>query len=179
MIRIKIMRKLFPKIVFCFLFLLLTGGIFVSSGETSETSISGLFVNEQAYNNKEVIVQGEVLDVLSQKTGRWINLREKNAAIGVWCGKDVKLPEIEHFTGFNQRGDVIKVRGIFHSSCPDHWGEKDIHALFVHVVRKGFRIEEEVPSEKIKLVFLWGCLFAASFVFFAAGKLREKYRRPN
>jgi len=170
------MRKLFPEIVFCFLFFLGAGGMFVFSGETSETSISGLFANEQAYNNKEVIVQGEVLDVLPQKTGEWINLREKNAAIGVWCGKDVKLPEIEHFTGFNQQGDIIKIRGIFHSSCPDHWGEKDIHARAMQVVRKGFRIEEEVSSKKIKLVFLWACLFAAALIFYTAEKLIKKRR---
>lgn len=171
------MRKLLPKIVFCLLFLLGAGGVFVSSGEAAKTSISGLFANEQVYNNKEVIVQGEVLDVLPQKTGEWINLREKNADIGVWCGKGVKVPKIEHFTGFNQKGDIIEVRGIFHSSCPDHWGEKDIHAHVIQLVRKGFRIEEEVSSKKKKLIVLWAYIFFAALVSYAIGKLMSKRRK--
>ena len=169
-------REVFSKIAFVFLFLLGTGGGFVSSGETSNITIDSLFANEQVYNNKTVIVQGEVLEALPQKTGEWINIRGKNSGIGIWCGKNISLPEIKHFTGFHQKGDIIKARGVFHSSCPDHWGESDIHAFSVQFVRQGFSIEEAVSLKKKKLVFLWACLFAAALIFYIAEKLIKKSR---
>jgi len=92
----------------------------------------------------------------------WLNLLESGGAIGIWA-KRADMPAIRFFGSAAARGDTLRVRGVFHRSCPQHGGDLDIHAAALEVVARGELKQETLHAGRMALAA--GLLLAAAAVF--------------
>ncbi len=92
----------------------------------------------------------------------WLNLLDAGGAIGIWA-KGADLPAIRYFGSAAARGDTLRVRGIFHRSCPEHGGDLDIHAAALEVAARGELKRETLHAGRMALAA--GLLLAAAAVF--------------
>jgi hypothetical protein len=93
----------------------------------------------------------------------WLNLLESGGAIGIWA-KHADMPAIRYFGSAAARGDTLRVRGVFHRSCPEHGGDLDIHAVALEVVTRGEL--KPVALHPGRMALAAGLLLAAAAVFF-------------
>ena len=114
-------------------------------------------------DGREVEFVGEAIGE-SMRRGEhvWLNLLESGGAIGIWASR-ADLPVIRYFGSAAARGDTLRVRGIFHRSCPEHGGDLDIHALGMEVVARGELKREALHPGRMALAA--GLLLAATAVF--------------
>ena len=137
-------------------FFLLLFILAISLYPAEKVKIRELYENGEKYNGKAVIVEGEVIgDLMGKGEERWINIKDEfeDFAIGVVISKK-EIEKIENFGRYRIKGDVIKVHGIYNINCIKHYGERDIHALNIEVIKKGEKYKEEVNIKKIYLSFL-------------------------
>ena len=115
-------------------------------------------------DGREVEFVGEAIGE-SMRRGEhvWLNLLDAGGAIGIWASR-ADLPAIRHFGTAAARGDTLRVRGIFHRSCPEHGGDLDIHAVALEVVARGELTQETLHPGRLALAA--GLLLAAAAVFF-------------
>lgn len=146
--------------------------VFFSKAEVVE--LRDLIVNAAVYNGKKVTVEAEVLDVLFQKKGTWINIYDKTASIGIWVEKNVTCPEITHAASYKVKGDIIRIKGKFNSSCKRHFGQTDIHAQKIVIVQPGRALKERVTPTKKGYALIWLCIFLGVLIIYAIGKLIGK-----
>lgn len=157
-------------------------------GLSGTVRISDLVENMEEYDGKTVTVEGEVVgDVMSRGEGAWITVNDdpyaersleeggefagvSNVGIGVWVDPDMAR-EIQHTGDYREKGDRVRVAGVFHRACRDHGGETDIHALSLQVLEGGYTFDRP---------FDWGKLAVALVLFVSTALLwraREKVRR--
>ncbi|MEJ5187050.1 MAG: hypothetical protein WHT46_08220 [Candidatus Geothermincolales bacterium] len=150
--------------------------------------ISDLVENMEEYDGKTVSVEGEVVgDVMIRGEGAWITVNDdpyaersleeggefagvSNIGIGVWVDPDMAR-EIRHTGDYREKGDKVRVSGVFHRACRDHGGETDIHALSLQVLKRGYTFDRP---------FDWGKLAVALVLLVSTALLwraREKVRR--
>jgi len=122
---------------------------------SEKVKIRELYENGKEYNGKFIIVEGEVIGDLMGKEEKWINIKDEfdDSAIGVVISKK-DAEKIENFGRYKIKGDIIRVFGIYNINCPKHYGERDIHALNIEIIKKGEKYTEEVNIKKIYLSFL-------------------------
>ena len=106
-------------------------------------SLSDLLLNPEAYDNQRVTVRGEVLGTLRRGQKAWVNIRENEYAIGIWC-EAWMIENIRITADYKHKGDVVEVTGVFHRACAEHGGDPDIHAESLTVVEKGSPIARKV-----------------------------------
>jgi hypothetical protein len=147
------------------------------SGFSQEIWLKEVMARSKAYDNQQVEIRAEVLDILIQKKGRWFNVLDKDTGIGVWVEQGVFLPAIKYVGAYNTEGDIIKVKGVFHAACPEHLGERDIHAQEVFVINKGREEKEEVIKTKVKLVWVWFISFLVIFVVYLIKGFLTKHKK--
>ncbi len=136
------------------LFLLFIYTIFLYPSE--KVKIRELYENGEKYRGKPVIVEGEVIgDLMGRKEERWINIKDEfeDFAIGVVISKK-DVEKIENFGKYRVKGDIVRIEGIYNINCPEHQGERDIHALKVEIIKKGEKYEEKLNLKKIILCFI-------------------------
>jgi hypothetical protein len=92
----------------------------------------------------------------------WLNLLDSQGAVGIWANRS-EVPTIRYFGSAAARGDTLKVRGIFHRSCPEHGGDLDIHALALQVVAQGELRQETLHAGRMALAA--GFLLSAGVAF--------------
>lgn len=111
-------------------------------------SSNELIKNAKEYDGREVIYEGEVVGQLMQrKEGVWANVYDGQNAIGIWLTPE--LAQHIQFTGsYKAKGDIIQVRGILHSACPEHGGDMDIHAILLHIIQPGWAKQDKLIPEK-------------------------------
>jgi hypothetical protein len=102
----------------------------------------------------------------------WLNLLDSGGAIGIWANR-ADLPAIRYFGSAAARGDTLRVRGIFHRSCPEHGGDLDIHAATLEVVSPGELKRETLHAGRMALAA--GLLLSAAVAFFL-WRARQKGR---
>ena len=126
-------------------------------------------------DGREVEFAGEAIgDSMRRGDHVWLNLLDAGGAIGVWVER-ADLPALACFGSAEARGDTLRVRGIFHRSCPEHGGDLDIHAAAVEVVARGELKMETLHTGRMALAA--GLLLAAAAVFFlwrAKQRARER-----
>ena len=136
-----------------------------------------LLENPAFFDGKKVTVSGEVIgEILSTPQGFWINILDDQALnIGIFTATLGELKAITHFGSYQEKGDQVKVEGIFYSSCPDHL-ERDIHAEYISVIEPGRVLPEHVPAEKKQTVIILAgiCLLLA-----IVNSVRSYYGRKN
>nr|WP_319488538.1 hypothetical protein [uncultured Caproiciproducens sp.] len=134
-----------------------------AAGKTTE--INQLIENAKALDGKEVTVQGEAIgEPLPRGEYCWININDGTNAIGIWM-KASDAQKITLFGNYKNKGDVIRVTGIFNRACTEHGGEADIHNNTMFIVQKGIPVKEQIPI--VKIITAAFLLFAALSALFA------------
>jgi len=134
------------KIIMIFMFFALT--VF------AQNVISGkeLFEKSKLLNNKKVVIIGECIgDIIKYEDDIWVNIKTQDGYfIGVVLNKK-EAEKIKYLGRYRVKGDIIKVVGIFHSNCPVHFGEMDIHSNKIEVLQRGEIYEEKIQKKKVFL----------------------------
>lgn len=142
------MRK--AKVSFLFICLMLA----VATEAGAAISSEKLLQVSEKYDGKEIFFKGEVIgDILGRGESVWINVRDKYAAIGIFCSR--KLTErIKYMGSYKVKGDIISVRGVFHRACIQHGGDTDIHANKITIINGGEKIKHVADKKKIKAAMI-------------------------
>jgi hypothetical protein len=131
----------------------------VNSCYAQSLSSRELIDNAKKYDTGRVTFEGEVIgDVMCRGQYCWVNINDGKAAIGVWMPKDY-AQKINYRGSYKQRGDWLRINGIFNRACPQHSGQLDIHAQEVEQIKKGKIIRENFSLKRRNLtVVLLGAL---------------------
>ena len=134
---------------------------FLSLPDSFAQSLKDLIDNPELFDKQQVEIEAEALDVLKVEGGSWINVSDGDSSLGVWVEKGKATPAIENFGSYKEDGDLLKIKGIFNSSCQVHLGERDVHAEEVTIIKKGAPLREEITPNKRKLLAFWfsSCVF--------------------
>ena len=114
-------------------------------------------------DGREVEFAGEAIgDSMRRGDHVWLNLLDTSGAIGIWASR-ADLPAIRFFGSAAAQGDTVRVRGIFHRSCPEHGGDLDIHAAALEVVARGELRQVALHAGRMALAA--GLLLSAAVAF--------------
>jgi hypothetical protein len=117
-------------------------------------SSSELISRSREFDGREVAYSGEVIgDVMRRAGGAWVNLNDGDNAMGVWMTAGA-AGGITYTGSYKSSGDLLNVVGDFHSSCPEHGGEMDIHARSVSKSASGRKIAEKASRAKLNQVLI-------------------------
>ena len=131
-------------IVLIFLFLL------AESSNAQTVSSTELIEKAKFYNNKIVEYQGEAVgDVMARGDYCWVNLNDGQNAVGIWAKTDLISPLIKYKGDYNNKGDIVFVKGIFHRACPQHGGDLDIHIAEAFKIKQGSSVSHRVNLAKV------------------------------
>jgi hypothetical protein len=137
----------------------------------AQVGSAGLIERAKEFDGRPVEFVGEAIgESMRRGDHLWLNLLESGGAIGIWA-KRADLPAIHFFGSAAALGDTLRVRGIFHRSCPEHGGDLDIHATVVEVVSRGELVG--VTLHAGRMVLAAGLLLAAAVAFWL-WRVREK-----
>lgn len=155
------MRKSIGKVIFLVLVLVVPVTVRVSAAE-GPIEINRLISRSDRYDCRQVIVQGEAIgEPMNRSDGScWINISDGTNAIGIKF-KEEDAKAVARFGNYKQKGDVVRVTGIFYQASPEDGGEMDIHAQRAEVVQEGRPVPETVSGTKI----LAAVLLAAATAF--------------
>ena len=145
------MRKYF-KIILNTLIVFFIFTLKVNAAET--ISINDLIENASVYNNTEVSIEGEAIgEFLERGDDGWINILDNTNAIGVRItAKDAEL--IQTYGNYDYKGDIVKIKGTFYQTCPDHDGETDFHCTSIEIVEKGYSTQHSISFARIILLII-------------------------
>ncbi|MEW6103731.1 MAG: hypothetical protein AB1630_07985 [bacterium] len=128
----------------------------------------------QEQKQKAVEIEAEVVGKLIKRGNFYLlNINDKTGGIGVFIKID-KCPKIEYYGRYGVIGDRIRVFGIFHPVCKEHWGKMDIHSSSIEVLEKGKIQKERINKNRILLLF---ALTLASLLLIMIHKRR--FRRED
>lgn len=169
-------------LILIFLMLLLSSGLSLASDD-----LSTILLKPDAYDNKNVEITGEVVGVaVRYGEGYFIQVNQdpyversiaeggeqkgQNVSIAVFV-KPEMFKKIKFFGDYRHKGDVVKIKGTFHISCPNHRGETDIHATRLLVLKEGYHLRENL---NFTLALTSIVAFVVSlFLFFGRHKISE------
>lgn len=124
--------------------------IFMTFAVSAEENISlnDLIERYKQYNNKTVVVTGEVIgEQMKRGEYSWININDGTNAMGIWIKNDL-AENIKIFGSYKNKGDIIQVKGVFHINCVEHGGDIDIHTDSLSIVERGYNIFHPIQSTK-------------------------------
>jgi hypothetical protein len=101
----------------------------------------------------------------------WINVSDGSNAIGVWVENRL-MSGIAIAGRYKVHGDEVKISGVFHSACPDHGGDLDIHAAKIELLEKGYTVADSAEPWKLPAAAV---LAAAAVILFSC--MIKKQRR--
>jgi hypothetical protein len=129
--------------------LLLSIAVGLSAGSAfGQVSSSRLIEEARAFDGQTVEYSGELIgEPLPRSDNVWINVHDGSNALGVWVGREV-LPAVRYFGSYRASGDWVRVRGVFHRSCPEHGGDMDIHAVHIERLAAGELTRHPVRADR-------------------------------
>ena len=176
--RLQTRRGIKIFLVFSFCYLIFAVSSFAVAGEV--VSLKEVLSNPDYYHNKEITFIGEVVgEPLDDNGNTWINVLDGNYHIGVYIDNiNFRYPlveDIKHFGTFKTKGDIVKIKGIFHKNCPMH-SSRDVHIYSLHVEKEGFYFNRPISSLKKEALFKLAiiCLTLAVIYF-----IKVKYVRRD
>ncbi|MCK4267682.1 MAG: hypothetical protein KAX16_02520 [Actinomycetia bacterium] len=165
------MSRLLRAISFCVLIVIM----FCFSGPAWAVGSKQLAKDAKKYDGKVVTFTGEVIgDTMERKDGVWLNINDDPYS---------RQGRVRHLAGFNHgqgvlvpkklvgkittgrygfRGDIVRVRGVFHANSPKQGGDMMINATSIRIIKSGFALPLPISARKISLAFFW--LLAAMIV---------------
>jgi len=159
-------KKISFLFIITFLMILLSSQIFA----VDTTEVNQLIDNAKAFDGKQVTLKGEAIGEPMQRGGySWVNIKDNTNAIGIW----MKLEEaqlIAYYGNYKNKGDSIKIVGVFHRACVEHGGEADIHCEVLTIENKGVSVSVKISGEKVisagslLLVLIMGIFIVYYFV---------------
>lgn len=100
-------------------------------------TVNDLIEQAQAFDAKEVTVQGEVFgDVMIRGDMGWINVSDGTGDIGVWATAD-DLRKIQSAGRYHHSGDQVRVTGEFRRADPEHGGDLVLRAASLEILEAG------------------------------------------
>lgn len=150
--------------------------LFVSISYAQPVSSNDLIEKAKSYNNKVIEYQGELIgDVMARGDFAWINLNDGNNAIGIWGRKDLIEPAVKFKGGYNYKGDVFLIKGVFHRACSEHGGDLDIHLDQITKVKDGYPTPRPPDFTKIAKAIVLSILALTFFILYTVrSKLKTK-----
>jgi len=111
--------------------------------------INSLIEYAKEFDGQEVTVQGEAIgERMDRGEYSWVNINDGSNAMGIWINRS-EAQNIAYYGNYENKGDTVKITGIFHRACKEHGGEADIHSKSYEVVEMGYAIREPISSLKI------------------------------
>ena len=143
-------RKISQMILLTFCLLLLASVCYAQPISSTE-----LIENPKKHNGRELFYEGEVVgEVMKRKLGAWVNINDGENAIGVWMPHELTAT-INYRGSYKVKGDIVQVKGIFNSSCEQHGGDLDIHAISLRKIKSGWLMQEKaIPAKHNLLIIL-------------------------
>jgi len=131
--------------------ILFAGFLLLANMGCAQPVSSGDLINKaKEYDNKPVDYEGEVIgDIMARGQYVWINVNDGQNAVGVWADRFL-AKEITFQGGYQRKGDIIRVFGVFHQSCPEHGGDVDIHARMIKKITAGKKTPKAINYGKLK-----------------------------
>jgi len=127
---------------------------FYNNGYAQTVPSAELISRSREYDGKTVVYQGEVIgDKMARGKFAWINVHDGQNALGVWVPGEMAL-DVRMTGDYKNRGDIVRISGIFNRSCQEHGGDLDIHAQAINKVSDGVKIKEKVSAAKARLVLV-------------------------
>ena len=131
--------------VYCF------AGFAQNSTFAQGVSSNDLIDHPAQYDGKIIVFTGEVIgDIMIRQDFAWLNVSDKNNALGVWLKKDL-LKGIIYTGNYKNTGDQIEISGVFNRVCSQHGGDMDIHAGAIQKVENGGSIPYVADLNKRRL----------------------------
>ena len=150
--------------------------------------IKDLIENMKKYDGKVVTIQGQVVgDGMIRGNYGWVTVDDdpfsnksveeggadigmSNISMSVWAPSP-DIEPISYYGGYKNKGDTVRVTGVFHRACSEHGGDTDIHAVNFEVVRQGHGIRHSLQYPKLIAVILLSGIIA---LLWYALKVRRK-----
>lgn len=129
-------------------------------------SSNDLIDNASEYDGQTIVYTGEVIgDIMSRGDYTWLNISDGSNAIGVWV-KSADMQDIKIAGRYDNRGDIVKITGIFYRACANHGGDFDIHANSIEIVERGYYVSHKIEAWKVIMaIFLFtGAIACMTFV---------------
>ncbi len=98
---------------------------------------SRLVEEARALDGARLAFEGEAIGAALSRGGyAWLNLSDGSYAIGIWLPR-AETGKVRRYGSYTGKGDLVRVEGVFHRSCPEHGGDLDIHAEQLEIVAAG------------------------------------------
>ena len=111
-----------------------------------------LINNAKFYDGKIVVYTGEVIgDMMARGEYAWINVNDGNNAIGIWIKREL-IGDILYTGNYQQKGDLVEIKGKFNRACVEHGGDLEIHAESITKIGSGSTILHQVNQKEINLI---------------------------
>jgi hypothetical protein len=163
------MRKHKSLVMWILSFIIYSGTCYAQVVSSTE-----LIEKAKEYNNKVVEYEGEVVgDVMPRGGFAWVNLNDGKNAIGVFGKKNLIIDLVRYKGGYNHKGDILAVKGVFHRACPEHGGDLDIHINEAVKVKDGYLTPHPVSTAKIMAILILSLTSLVLFILYAF-KLKRK-----
>lgn len=121
--------------------------VLIMAGSGYGICLNDLLSQPEKYDHQEVEVSGELIGFpIKKKNGWFINVNIGGGVIGVFTKE---LPKIEHYGQYKEKGDVVKVKGVFYNTCKEHRGETDIHGQSIEVIKEGETIPHPIKKANV------------------------------
>jgi len=126
------------------------------------------------FDSKAVEIEAEVIgNPLKGVNGVWLNVKSGESNIGVFSLDAAVLESIKYWGSYGQKGDKLKIKGIFYKNCPLHQ-ISDIHLNSLAVIEKGCENKMAVSSERIRLAVMLFIICLTTGLIYFIKKFLEK-----
>ncbi len=157
------MRHLY--FIFGIIFFIIVSTV-ANRAEAKTLTSKELICGANTIDEQTVTYKGEIIAaIMNRGEHSWINLNDGYNAIGIWC-RTGDLADVKTLGDYKHEGDVLEVTGVFHRACPEHGGELDIHADKVIIEFEGFKVEEKVSRERVRLAVVFFMLTIIAVIVF-------------
>ena len=145
------MRKCIKTVIFIMIFMF-SLSLKVKAEDTVE--LNYLIENAKQLDGQQVTVQGEAIgERMDRGDYSWVNINDGTNAMGIWLSKS-DAEQIIHYGKYKNKGDTVKITGIFNRACVEHGGEADLHNSEVIIVQKGYIVNEQIATGKIMITII-------------------------
>jgi hypothetical protein len=116
--------------------------------EAQTINLKSLIAKPGKYDGKMVSFEAEAIgDPLSGKKGIWFNVQSGEYNMGIFAKNQSTINSINYWGSYKERGDLIRIKGIFYKNCSVHGG-RGLHLSGLDVIEKGKKIKPKVADEK-------------------------------
>jgi hypothetical protein len=120
----------------------------ISYAGAQTINVKSLVAKPGKYDGKMVSFEAEAIgDPLSGKKGIWFNVQSGEYNMGIFAKNQSIINSINYWGSYKERGDLIRIKGIFYKNCSVHGG-RGLHLSGLEVIEKGKRIKPKVADEK-------------------------------